>query len=141
MAIHQTENRMTSAAMGPTSRALRARGRTRHLTGLAAEARVADHFRGHGRPVVAERWRGTGGEIDLIVEDGNALVFVEVKQAPRAAWALERVTPRQQRRIMTAATEFMGQHGDGLESEARFDIATVDGSGRIDVIENAFGAF
>jgi putative endonuclease len=49
--------------------------------GLAAEAQVEARYLAAGKTVAARRWRGRGGEIDLIFRDGAALIFVEVKLA------------------------------------------------------------
>ena len=59
----------------------RARGRTEHLAGLAAEERIAQDYERRGFPVAGRRWRGQGGEIDLIARDGDALIFIEVKKS------------------------------------------------------------
>ncbi len=42
-------------------------------------------------------------------------------------------------RLHAAATEFLGQQPKGLRTPARFDVALVDGQGRVEVIENALG--
>lgn len=53
---------------------------------------------------------------------------------PRRA---ERLQPRQIARLQVAAEEFMGQEPRGLNTPARFDVALVDGTGRIEILENA----
>lgn len=113
-------------------------GLTSYLGGLAAEGRVAAHYEASGRAIAARRWRGEGGEIDLVTRDGNVVVFVEVKQAETHARAAERLSDRQAARIRAAATEFVAGEPMGQDTEMRFDVALVDGQGRIEVIENAF---
>ena len=49
--------------------------------GLSAEDRIADDYERRGYSVAQRRWRGKGGEIDLIAQDGDGLVFIEVKKA------------------------------------------------------------
>lgn len=117
-----------------------AQGAMSYHAGLAAEAAVAGHYRRAGHSVVAERWRGTGGEIDLIVRDGAALVFVEVKKSRSFARAAERVTPRQIRRLFATASEFLAGEPDGQTTDVRFDVALVNGHGQIEVLENALCA-
>jgi putative endonuclease len=116
--------------------ARRRRGARAYLSGLAAEEGVTRHYgrRGH---VLARRWRGTGGEIDVIARDGEDTVFVEVKSSSTHARAAEALGRRQTRRIFAAATEYMATLPDGLASCVRFDVALVDALGRIEVIENA----
>ena len=81
-------------------------GRLNHHAGLAAEAQVAAHFMRAGLAVRERRWRGPGGEIDLICGDADGLVFVEVKKARDHAGALARVTPRQLDRIRASAEAY-----------------------------------
>jgi putative endonuclease len=112
-------------------------GQAAFFAGTAAEAQVLRHYQRAGLTVVAQRWRGKGGEIDLIARDGDRYVFVEVKAARDLATAACRVSPRQIRRLAAAAEEFLGTAPDGLGCDLRFDVALVDGQGRIDVLENA----
>lgn len=115
-------------------------GKVSYLTGLSAEAAVARHYARSGRPVAATRWRGEGGEIDLIARDGAEVIFIEVKQARTHAFAAERLGERQMRRIMDAASEFLAGEPAGQGTAVRFDVALVDERGQIDIIENAFAA-
>lgn len=115
--------------------------RTRYLAGLSAEAQVARHYATSGYRIVAQRWRGGGGEVDLIVNDGfDGWVFVEVKKSATHARASCRVGPAQVRRLVSAAETYLGGLPQGLATPARFDVALVDAQGRIDVIENAIAA-
>ncbi|MGQ0565682.1 MAG: YraN family protein [Gemmobacter sp.] len=111
-----------------------------YRAGLAAESAVARHYGRSGRAVAATRWRGEGGEIDLIARDGAEVIFIEVKQARTHAFAAERVSPRQMQRIMAAASEFLAGEPAGQATPVRFDVALVDGCGQIAIIENAFAA-
>lgn len=108
--------------------------------GSAAENAVARDFQQRGYQFAHGRWRGAGGEIDLIVENGDGFVFVEVKQSKSFAQAAVHIGERQMRRIYAAAEEFLGAQSMGSLSAARFDVALVDGQGGIHIIENAFGA-
>jgi putative endonuclease len=113
------------------------RGQTNHLAGLAAEVQVADHFLRAGLPVREQRWRGPGGEIDLICGDADGLVFVEVKKGKDHSGALARVTPRQLDRIRLSAEAYAARMPRGSLTEMRIDIALVDSLGRVAIIENA----
>ena len=117
----------------------RARGRTNHVSGMMAEDSVARRYEAQGMQVLARRWRGRSGEIDLVCRDGGCLVFVEVKKAASHADAALRLGAAQQRRICTAALEFCASRGLSTLTEMRFDAALVDGIGRVEIIENAFG--
>ena len=52
------------------------RGALGYHAGLAAEASVAAHYLRTGMSLAAERWRGAGGELDLVFRDGTGLIFV-----------------------------------------------------------------
>lgn len=116
------------------------RGKTAYHAGLAAEDQVSRIYDRSGRPVIARRWRGSIGEIDLIVREGAIVVFIEVKKSISHAMAAERLTWAQAQRIMATATEFVGGEPDGQLTDMRFDLALVDGQGRIEIIENALAA-
>ena len=117
------------------------RSRINYHAGLAAEDIVARSYAARGCAEAARRWRGQGGEIDLIVRDGDAVVFVEVKKSRTHAQAVQRVTRRQMDRICMAASEFVGGEPRGSLTPMRFDVATVDGAGRVTVVPNAFGGW
>lgn len=114
-------------------------GAMSYHAGLAAEHQVAAHYQLAGRKIAAHRWRGRyGGEIDLIAREGDKIIFIEVKRAETHAWAVERVTQRQLRRICISADEFVSGQPECANLDRRFDIALVDAMGRIEVLENAF---
>lgn len=115
-------------------------GRTNYHAGLAAEDQVAQLYDRSGQTIIARRWRGPGGEIDLIAQSGAEIIFVEVKKARSHAIAAERVTQRQMARIYASAECFLGGQPAGQNTPVRFDVALVDGTGRIEVLENAFAA-
>lgn len=113
-------------------------GQVGYLAGLAAEQAVARTYERMGRPILASRWRGQGGEIDLVAQQDDAVVFVEVKKARSHDLALGRVSRRQARRIMAAASEYVGTLATGQLTHMRFDVATVDETGDVRLLENAF---
>ncbi len=110
-----------------------------YYSGLAAEDAVARHYERGGATIVEHRWRGVSGEIDLIARDANVLVFIEVKKGDSFGQALERVSPRQIGRIITAASEYLAGEPAGQNADLRFDVAMVDCLGRISILENAVG--
>lgn len=115
------------------------RGRMAYHAGLAAENRIAQDYERRGFAVARRRWRGKGGEIDLILRDGNGFIFVEVKQSRDFHRAAESLTQRQMQRIYASAEEFIGMEPEGSLSAVRFDVALLDGQGDMQIIENAFG--
>ena len=115
-------------------------GAVSYHAGLSAEEQVARDYTQRGFPVEQQRWRGKGGEIDLIARDGDGFVFIEVKKSRNHARAADRLSARQIARLYDAAAEFLGQCPAGLNTPARFDVALVDGQGRIEIVENALWA-
>jgi len=115
-------------------------GLTSYHAGRIAEDLVAQLYADGGCPVVARRWRGRAGEIDLIARDGAEVIFIEVKQSRTHALAAEHLTPWQMARIYDAAAEFLGGEPAGQLTEVRFDVALVDGTGRIEILQNTFAA-
>jgi len=115
-------------------------GAVSYHAGLSAEHQVAAHYLNKGCKIAAHRWRGRhGGEIDLIARDGDIVIFVEVKRAQTHAAAVERLGARQMQRICLSAEEFVAITPGCADLDMRFDVALVDGTGRIEVLENAYG--
>lgn len=51
-------------------------------SGIIGEAEALRCLTGQGMKVLEKNYRRAGGEIDLIVRDGDTIVFVEVKARP-----------------------------------------------------------
>lgn len=109
-------------------------GMTRHQTGAAAEEAAARGYRAAGGRIRARRWRCPEGELDLVVELPDEIVFVEVKARRRHDAGA--VTERQWARIGAAAMRFLAEETAG-DVACRFDLALVDRAGRVERIENA----
>lgn len=110
-----------------------------YYAGLSAEDSVMRDYVRRGHHLLAQRWRGDGGEIDLIFSLGDVVIFVEVKKARNFATAAARVSPRQMQRIYASAGQFLDSRPNGLNTDARFDVALVDHTGALEILENAFG--
>lgn len=115
-------------------------GRLSYLAGFHAEEQVAQAYRDSGRPVVARRWRGTLGEIDVIAREGDRVVFIEVKKSRTHDMAAQHLTPWQMQRIWHTAEEYLCNEPAGLNTDVRIDVALVDSMGRIAIVENAYAA-
>ena len=116
------------------------KGHVAHLSGLAAEDIVARLYDRAGKPVIARRWRGKAGEIDLVVQDDGELVFVEVKKARDISRAAHSLGETQIRRLLASAEEYVAGEPEGALTRMRFDVALVDENGGCEIIENALGA-
>ena len=102
--------------------------------GILAELRAVAWLRRRGYRVRQIRWRGGGGEIDLVAEEHGLTVFVEVKSSPRMGEGALRVDARKARHLQNAADAYMRQYG---VSECRFDILEESDAG-FRVIKGAF---
>ncbi|MBV6658626.1 MAG: YraN family protein [Devosiaceae bacterium] len=115
-----------------------------YALGLEAED-IASALMGElGFTEVDRRARMKGGEIDLVVEDAETLVFVEVKARANASDGAEAVTARQQARIRAGLRAWLSIHdpqGERLASKAiRCDVVLVAQGGDRVHIPNAFPA-
>lgn len=71
------------------------------------------------------------GEIDLIMLDGRALVFVEVKyrRSERFGSSLEQVTPSKIRKIKLTAQAYLQSYPEEVQ-EVRFDVVGISPEGK-----------
>tara|TARA_R110000796_G_scaffold68137_7_gene156228 strand:+ start:2133 stop:2522 length:390 start_codon:yes stop_codon:yes gene_type:complete len=123
----------------PTALAKSARGAVSYHAGRAAEISVTQDYLCRGFVLAHERWRGKAGEIDLIMRDDDGVIFVEVKKSNSFEQAARRLTHKQMRRICCSAEEFIGNEPRGSLTDMRFDVALVDHTGNVQILENAFG--
>jgi putative endonuclease len=111
--------------------------------GRSGEALAEEYLSRKGMVVLARNYRCRAGEIDLVLRDGDTVVFVEVKERTGRSHgsAVEAVTWSKRRKIARAARVFAAEHGlsDAL---LRFDVVAIDwdASGpRLRHDESAFG--
>ncbi len=81
-------------------------------------------LRAKGYKIREQRFRSTAGEIDIIAQKGNYIVFVEVKARKTTELALESITSKQQQRIENAACLWLQQQ-TSQNFAVRFDVITV----------------
>ena len=107
--------------------------------GLEAEEMALDYLRHRGLTVVERNYRCRLGEIDLIMRDGQTLVFVEVRMRASSAFggAQESIDARKQRKLLATARHYIG--AQGRIPDCRFDAVLLNGDTEIQWIRNAFG--
>ncbi len=96
-----------------------------YQTGLLAEALCRWSLRLRGYRILANRYRGPVGEIDIVARRGSVLTMVEVKARPTLEEAMEAVDLRQQRRLTQAAADFLRRHPALAALDLRFDVMLV----------------
>jgi putative endonuclease len=115
----------------------------RQQLGREGESLAERFLRSRGYHIVARNVRSPSGELDLIAEDGEVLVFVEVKARRTDAFGGTpyAVDPRKQSRIVKQAAQYLARHR--IRGRAcRFDVVLLrSGAGphcAIELIQNAF---
>jgi putative endonuclease len=111
----------------------------RQIEGDAAEDKALHYLQQHGLILMHRNFRCKGGEIDLIMQEAAALVFVEVRKRAdtRHGGAAASVTAPKQARLIIAAQVFLQRYR--LPPACRFDVIAIDGSA-IEWLKNAIEA-
>lgn len=95
--------------------------------GSEAEDRAADFLLAKGYTLVTRRFKARQGEIDLVVLDGDILVFVEVKQRKRGYLPEDAIGKLKISRMVKAAQEYVLATGEH-ERAVRYDVVAIDPS-------------
>ena len=93
------------------------------------EQMAAKHLEERGLTILEYNFRCKTGEIDLIAQDRNYIVFVEVKfrRDREQGWAAEAVDIRKQQKIMRVAQYYLLKKFRTVEIPCRFDVVSIDG--------------
>lgn len=99
---------------------------TSYNKGQHAESACCEYLQKQGLKLLTRNYRGQRGEIDLIMQDKDALVFVEVRYRKNNVYgsALESITAEKQARVTATAEQY-------LQRETKMK------NGRIDVVAMA----
>jgi len=114
---------------------------SRLTKGKVAEQLACDYLTENGLKFIDKNFHSRYGEIDLIMQHQNTLVFIEVRYRKNLNYggAKESVTPSKQQKIQKTALFYMQQKG--REYNARFDVIAMTGESpnlKIEWIKNAF---
>ena len=111
------------------------------LSGAQAEDLACAHLERAGLRLLTRNYRCPQGEVDLVMDDHDALVFVEVRYRRSSAFGTpaETVDRRKQARLLAAAGHYLLTHA--ADRACRFDVVAVSGrDARIEWLRAAFGA-
>jgi putative endonuclease len=99
----------------------------RQVLGTAGEQLARRHLEQRGYRFVAANWRRPYGELDLIMRDGDVLVFVEVKtrHGEQLVTAEESLTAAQARRLLRGAQSFLAERVDLASLFWRIDFVAI----------------
>ena len=116
---------------------------TRKQLGNAGEEIAVRELARRGYVVRERNWRCPEGELDIVAEQGNVLVFVEVRtrRGDRFGTPEESITLAKRAHLIAAAQAYLQAHSL-QDRDWRIDVVAVEMSAqgqlrRVDVIENA----
>ena len=114
-----------------------------HLTnGRLAETIALKHLKSNGLKAIEKNYNCRHGEIDLIMQHSNTVVFVEVRYRKNLNYggAMESITFSKQKKLHKTALHYMQKQGQEINS--RFDVIAIHGdlnsAPSIEWIQNAF---
>lgn len=95
--------------------------------GRWGENLAASHLEAAGYTIVARNWRCRGGEIDLIAQDGDDIVFVEVKTRRGQTYGApeEALTPHKAQKLLQLGRQYVSDH-DLADASWRIDLVAVE---------------
>ncbi|MBR3588244.1 MAG: YraN family protein [Clostridia bacterium] len=111
------------------------------LFGLEGEEKAAKYLKKQGYSIIAKNFQTRFGEIDIIAENKEYIVFVEVKARSEKSIAEPRefVDIRKQRKIIRTAEIYLSENF--TEKQPRFDVVEVKKDKfkiQVNHIKNAF---
>ena len=110
--------------------------------GSNGEQKAADYLISKNYKILHRNWRTRRGEIDIIAQIDDTIVFVEVKTLPSGCLeTLEHILGKiKQKRIAETTKCFLNLYRQYNDSYIRFDVVVVDMPGYVPIyhLENAF---
>jgi putative endonuclease len=129
----------------PRAEDIRAGGLDRRARGDAVEDAALDYLQRQGLRLLARNARARGGELDLVMLDGESLVFVEVRYRAGSGFGggAASVDRGKRRKLVRAAHAFLLRLPQYADAPCRFDV--IDASGaplapRLEWLRDAFRA-
>ena len=116
---------------------------TEKTAGAQAEDNAERFLSQHGLVILEKNYRCKAGEIDLIMQHADMLVFIEVRLRTHQAFAnaAESVTIRKQQKIIKTAQHYLQQHQLTDKANCRFDVIAFSDNGNPEWIKDAFSAY
>ena len=117
---------------------------TNKSLGAHGESLARQYLKDQGYRILEENFKNKLGEIDLIVQDGKVVCFVEVKtrQPLKQGYPYEAVTSWKIHKLSQLAASYLKYRYGSLEIPSRFDVISIiyarDGASAIQHMKNAF---
>jgi putative endonuclease len=113
--------------------------------GSAFEQRACVELERAGLKLLVRNYTTRYGELDLVMRDGDTVVFVEVRHRLRAGYgnAATSITAAKQAKLVQTAQLWLAAHPKHAQRACRFDVVTYDGPGenaKMEWLRNAFDA-
>ncbi len=108
-------------------------------TGQLAEDQAAAFLQAQGYKLVERNFRAKVGEIDLVMKDGDEIVFVEVRSRMSTGFGGAAASVDGSKRHKLARAAALWIQARSWDGPCRFDVVALDG-GRIEHIPDAFTA-
>ncbi len=113
--------------------------------GEQAEQQALGYLQKKGLKLIEQNFHSRYGEIDLIMQQGEYVVFVEVRQRSNISHGggLESISPKKQQRIILTAQSYLQKNNKLYRHPCRFDaiaIDTIERQEKIQWIQDAFQA-
>ena len=113
--------------------------------GDSFEQRACAELEDAGLRLLTRNYTTRHGELDLVMRDGDTVVFVEVRYRKSASHgdAATSVTLSKQGKLISAAQHWLAAHPQHARRACRFDVVTYDGPAhtiRQDWLRGAFEA-
>lgn len=95
--------------------------------GQKIEQAARGYLKDQGFKAVAENFQCKTGELDLIMLDGDTLVFIEVRfrKSSRFGDGADSITATKQRKLIRTAQYFLQRHPNWQQHACRFDVVSV----------------
>ncbi|MGD2053454.1 MAG: YraN family protein [Gammaproteobacteria bacterium] len=95
--------------------------------GQHAELACCKYLQQQGLKLLDKNYHGRRGELDLVMQDSNTVVFIEVRYRKDNAFggALESITPGKQEKLRLTAEQYLQQ--ETHLTQGRFDVVAMTG--------------
>jgi putative endonuclease len=98
----------------------------RQALGEWGERLAESHLLSKGYAILARNWRVQEGEVDLVAQDGQTIVFAEIKTRRSRSYGEpeQSITASKRRRLRQASWAYLEAHGL-LEAAWRIDVIAI----------------
>jgi putative endonuclease len=110
---------------------------SKQLRGRQAEQLAVTYLQQHGLRMVTSNYHCRHGEIDLIMRDAEALVFVEVRYRRDSAHGhgFDSIDHYKQQRLWRTAEHYIAKHPKWMNRPCRFDVISIDGQLQLESVQ------